>query len=536
MRHVTKTLGTLALWLGAWTLAADEVKKVDPQPSPIPAPASFVSRHSGRFGGETVAYTATADELYLKDDAGEPKAAIFSFAYVKDGVTDPAARPVTFVWNGGPGSSSIWLHFGGLGPKRARVPSDAKDDGPPPYTLADNPESPLDQTDLVFVDPVGTGWSRPLGKHEGKEFWGLAEDAEAMAEFVRDWLTKHKRWASPKYLLGESFGTTRAAAVASRLEGGRHGVSLNGVILVSQALDYGGSTSVPGNVQSFVTYLPTMAATAHFHGRARNAPKELSTFLDAVRQFAVDEYAPALIKGTALPPDERTALARRLADMLGLSEEYVLRADLQVTADRFRKELLRDRGLSVGRLDGRYTGDDGDDVAEQPSGDPSSWGIDGAFVASFHDHAQRGLGIALDRPYKVSGGRELSGAWKWRTAPEGTHWEPSWVDTTRDLAQAMRRNPGLRVLVASGYYDFATPFFDAELTFARPVFPTGGSRQAKPGARALGGSGANGRSSAPEPPSGRVEFSYYEAGHMMYVHQPSHEALAGDLRRFLRGR
>jgi carboxypeptidase C (cathepsin A) len=471
---------------------------------PVPAPKTFVTHHSGRFGGQALSYTATAGETYLLDDDGDPKASIFTFAYVKDGVTDTATRPVTFLWNGGPGSSSVWLHMGSMGPRRVAVPSDARDPGPPPYSVEDNPEALLDVTDLVFVDPVGTGFSHALGKHEDKESWGLNADADSIVAFLETWLTKNRRWASPKYLAGESFGTTRAAAVAVRLED-RAGISLNGIVLISQALDYTGSTPEHDNLIAYVTYLPTMAAAAWYHGKVKDRPASLEEFLQQARQFAVDEYAPALFKGSRLDPAARARIRERLAHFTGLSEDYVERSDLRILAGRFRKELLRSEGKTIGRADARYVGDDVDDVAEEPDGDPSSYEIDGAFVASLNSYLAAGLGIEMDRPYKTSGGRKLYSAWDWRPLPPDRPWEPSYVDVARDLSRALRRNSGLRVLVAAGYYDFATPFFDAEYTFARHgILPD------------------------------RVSWAYFEAGHMMYVHRPSLDALLARMRNFIR--
>ncbi|HVQ29800.1 MAG TPA: hypothetical protein VMV21_09485 [Vicinamibacteria bacterium] len=479
-------------------------KEKEPEVKPAP-PQVFVSHHSGRFGAETVAYTATAGETHLLDDKGEPKASFFTFAYVKDQVKDPATRPVTFVWNGGPGSSSVWLHMGSIGPRRVVVPSDAKDDGPPPYRFEDNLASPLDATDLVFVDPVGTGWSRALGKHENKEFWGLYEDADSIVELIRTWVTQNKRWASPKYLLGESFGTTRAGAVAGRLEG-EAALSLNGVILVSQCLDYQGSTPEHDNLIAYVTYLPTMAATAWYHGKVKDRPADLRAFLAEARAFAVDEYAPALFKGNRLDPAAHARIRQRLARFTGLSEDYLEQADLRPLAGRFLKELLRAEGKTVGRLDGRYLGEDVDRLAEQPDGDPASYGINSAYVAGLNTYLADALGVKMDRPYAVSGGADLGRLWKWRPVPESSSWEPSYPNTARDLSRALRRNRGLRVLVAAGYYDFATPFFDAEYTFAARGFE-------------------------PE----RLTFTYYEAGHMMYLHQPSLDQFSTSVRAFIRG-
>lgn len=512
MRIVRRVLigGLCSVAAAAWAQephkdepAKPEVRK-EAESKPVARPLSFVSRHSGRFGAETVAYTATAGETVLLDDKGEPKASIFTFAYVKDAVKDAATRPVTFVWNGGPGSSSVWLHMGSLGPRRVVVPSDAKDDGPPPYRFEDNPASPLDATDLVFVDPVGTGWSRALGKHENKEFWGLNEDADTVTEFIRTWVTENKRWPSPKYLLGESFGTMRAAAVAGRMEG-EAAMSLNGVILISQCLDYQGSTPEHDNLIAYVTYLPTMAATAWYHGKVKDRPADLRAFLAEARAFAVDEYAPALFKGNRLDPATHARIRQRLSRFTGLREDYLEQADLRPLAGRFLKELLRDQGKSVGRLDGRYLGEDVDLLTEQPDGDPASYAISSAYVAGLNTYVADSLAVKMERPYAASGGAELGRLWKWRPVPEASPWEPAYPNTARDLSRALRRNRGLRVMVAAGYYDFATPFFDAEYTFASRGF-------------------------LPE----RLTFTYYEAGHMMYLHQPSLDELAANVRAFIR--
>ncbi|MEZ5332563.1 MAG: peptidase S10 [Thermoanaerobaculia bacterium] len=499
--HRSALLLALLLALPSTVRSDDGEPTMENEKAPIPEPHRFVTHHTGTFGGRTVRYTATAGETYLRDDDGKPTASVFTFAYDEDGLEDPTTRPVTFVWNGGPGSASVWLHMGTFGPRRVVVPSDASDDGAPPYPVEENTATILDVTDLVFVDPVGTGFSRPLGEHEGKEFWGLDEDASSIAQLIRLWVTENGRWASPKYLLGESFGTTRAAAVAGYLESGREDMSLNGLVLISQALDYTGSTPEPDNILAFVSYLPTMAATARYHGRVAEPGTDLESFLAEVRRFATDEYAPALLMGSDLPAERRAEIAERLAAYTGLSREYVERADLKVLAWRFLKELLRDEGVAIGRLDGRYEGDDIDDTDVEPDGDPSSYGIDGAFNAAFHDYIRRELDVDMEgRPYHVSGGVE---SWNWRTVPEGGYWEPSYVDTAPALARAMRRNPELRVMVANGYYDFATPFFDAEITFRRHGIATD-----------------------------RVEMHYYEAGHMMYIHDPSRQRLMDDVRRF----
>lgn len=502
--RATLVLSVLLAWSIAVGARAQDTAADEPgegaAAGAIPPPTRFVTHHTGTFNGTQLSYTATAGETYLRDDEGEPKAAIFTFAYTKDDAGEDEVRPVTFVWNGGPGSASLWLHMGSFGPKRVVVPSDAGHAGSPPYRMVDAPETILDVTDLVFVDPVGTGFSRALGEHEGKEFWGLREDASSIAEFIRDWVTEHDRWNSPKFLLGESFGTTRAAAVANLLEG-RHMLSLNGVVFVSQALDYAGSSPyVRDNLISYVTYVPTMAATAFYHGRVQPRPESLEAFLAEARSFATHELLPALFEGNRLDPAERERVRDRLAWFTGLSSEYVERADLRVDGGRFLKELLRDEGLAAGRLDSRYTRDDIDDLATSPESDAGSDAISAAFKTALMETMRRDLDVRWDRLYLAPADPDLSREWKWQSPSQ----EPWPVNTARDLSEALRTNPSLRVLVASGYYDFATPFFDAEYTLNRH------------GIRA-----------------DRIDYRYYEGGHMMYVHEPSRTRLLEDVRAFI---
>jgi carboxypeptidase C (cathepsin A) len=512
MRRLVRTHPLLASLLLAASVASLSLATQEPPAETtakraIPEPTVFVTEHTGRFNGESVRYTATAGETYLRDKQGEPKAAIFTFAYTRTPQPgDDAPRPVTFVWNGGPGSASLWLHMGTFGPRRVAVPSDAGHPGPPPYLIVDAPETILDVTDLVFVDPVGTGFSRALGEHEGKEFWGLREDAQSMAELIREWSTQNGRWNSPRFLLGESFGTTRAAAVAKLLESGEFMMSLNGLIFVSQALDYTGSTPyVRDNLIAHVTYLPTMSAAAWYHGRIQPKPDSLEAFLEEARAFATDELLPALWKGNTLDPKTRGQVRDRLAYFTGLAPEYVERSNLRVQGFRFAKELLREEGLSIGLLDARYTTDEVDDLAADPATDAASDAISSAFKAALMETMRRDLRIDWDRPYLAPADDELSKSWRWRPVPDGQAWEPLPVNTARDLAEALRINPKLRVLVASGYYDLVTPFFDAEFTLNR--------HDIQPG---------------------RVDYRFYGGGHMMYVNEPSRTQLLQDVREFIR--
>lgn len=469
----------------------------------VPEPKVFVSKHQGTFGGQVVKYTATAGEIYLKNDKGEPVASIWSVAYTRDEVADPTRRPVTFVFNGGPGSASVWLHMGLFGPKLAKVPSNADvDDGAAPYPIVNNEHTFLDLSDIVFIDPVGTGYSRVIGEGKEEDFWGLNEDARSIAKFIRQWITEHKRWNAPKFIAGESFGTTRAAGVAYELEGGGQSVALNGLILISQALDYTGSTPVPDNLVAFVTYLPTMAATAWYHKKAGQG-KTLESFVQEARDFAYDEYAAALFRGNLLAEERRNQIAERLAYFTGLEKAYILRADLRILAHRFRKELLRDQGLTVGGLDTRYFVEEADQTAEGPTlGDAASFSISSAYTAALQEYFAKDLKVQMDRPYYTSA-PGLYGKWNWRPVPEGQGWEPSYVNVARKLSDAMRRNKDLRVVVTNGYYDMVTPFFDAEYTFSRHGIL-----------------------------KDRIQMQYYEGGHMMYTHEPDLKKLAGDIRGF----
>jgi len=470
----------------------------------VPAPKSFVSSHQGTFGGKVIKYKATAKETQLKNEHDEAVASIWSVAYTQEGVSDLSKRPLTFVFNGGPGSASVWLHMGMFGPEVVKVDSDAKkDDGAAPYSIVENKQALLDLTDLVFIDPIGTGYSRVVGKGKVEDYWGLKEDAASIAKFMRQWVTENKRWLSPKYMAGESFGTTRAVAVANALEGDGQNMAMNGLVLISQALDYDGSTSIPDNVTSYLTYLPSMAATAWYHKKAGQG-KTLEAFVEECRKFAYDTYAPALYRGNLLDSLTKNALAEKLAYFIGLDKAYILKSNLTVLVPRFQKKLLDDKGLAIGRLDGRFTGDEDDDVSEEPNlGDPSDYQIGSAYTAALNHYFASSLKIEMDRPYLTSND-ELGNKWRWRPVPDGSYWEPVPVNVARQLGETMRRNTAMKVLVASGYYDLICPFFDTEYTFAR-----------------------NGIVKE------RVTKTYYEAGHMMYLHEPDMIKLAGDIRKFL---
>lgn len=501
-RILTAAALALTMTFSTSALAQDGAKPENAKSAEVGPAKVFTTSHSGKFGGQTVKYTATAGETYLADEDDKPKASIFSMAYVKDGLKDPASRPVTFFWNGGPGSSSVWLHMGTFGPKRVVLASDAKDDGAAPYRMIDNELAFLDATDIVFVDPVGTGYSRALGEHEGKEFWGVSEDAASIAEFIRTWITANKRWASPKFIGGESYGTTRSAAVIHELEAGYDDVAINGIILVSTVLDFYTSGFQTGNELGYITFLPTMAATAVYHGKADLAGRTLEEFTAEAREFALTDYATALLRGNTLAADERARIRATLSSFIGISEDYLERSDLRITEQRFFKELLRDEGKTVGRLDGRFTGEDLDDAGEYAEADPSFYGIDGAYGAAVRHYLASDLKVDMGREYKIFG--NVFRDWKWKLSDGGRAFN---VNVAPYIGTAMRQNKDLRVFNAAGYYDFATPFFDAEMSLMR-----------------------NGV--VPE----RITYKYYEAGHMMYIHQPSIEALMQDVRDFIEAR
>ncbi|MFL6854979.1 MAG: S10 family peptidase [Sphingomicrobium sp.] len=490
----------LVLAASAPAMAQDKAEK-DDKPAKVETvvPQVHSTRLSGVFGGQKIGYSATIAETVLSAEDGTQKAAIVTTSYVKE--PRDSSRPVTFLFNGGPGSGSVWLQMGAFGPKRVAIPSDARDDGAPPYPLLDNPDSLLDVTDLVFIDPPGTGFSHLIGKTEPKEFYGVTADAKAVAQVIRRWLNDNGRWASPKFLGGESYGTTRSAAVVNELEGSTYNdVGLNGVILISTVLDFAAGADTPGNELSYITNLPSMAATALYHGKA-SAPS-VQQFVEEARQFAIGPYALALLKGQKLQPEERANIRAQLSRFTGLSEAFLDRADLRVTPDRFYKELLRDRGLTVGRLDSRYTGQDYDSAGESPDNDPSFYGIDAGYTAAINSWARGTLGFVSDREYQsISGiGRD----WDWRIGGRDSN---AYLNVAPYLGQALRENRGMRIFVAQGYYDFATPFFAAEYALSRTGIP-----------------------------QDRVQFHYYDAGHMMYVRDEDRAKLSRDIREFIRSR
>lgn len=461
-------------------------------------PIKSVTKHSVTINGQKINYTAAAGETVLKKD-GKADAKIFSVTYTKDGVKDKSKRPVSFIYNGGPGSSSVWLHMGAFGPEKIVIPSDAKDDGAAPFNLTANTDSILDVTDLVFIDPVGTGFSHTVGDGKGATYWGLREDAASIAKFIRIWLRENGRWNSPKYIGGESYGTTRSAMLINALEGRYDDVSINGIILISTILDFSVYAYADGAELAYMTALPTMAATAHYHGKAGKGVK-LEDFVEQARKFAVEDYAPALLLGSKLKGEKRADILNKLASFTGLSKRYLELANLRVHYQAFNRELLRDEGYSVGRLDSRFKGKEVYGTSERPEVDPSFYGIDGAYTAALNHWVREKLKFNPAREYTIIGG---VGKWNW-TIGRGM-WREPYMNVTQFIGKAMRGNKDLRVFNAAGYYDFATPFLGAEYALDR--------------------SGID---------ADRVTYTYYPAGHMMYIHHPSLKQLSDDIRAFIK--
>ncbi|MDX6301027.1 MAG: hypothetical protein QOF53_2241 [Nocardioidaceae bacterium] len=459
------------------------------------------TRHTLKVGRGSLDYTATTGRMVLREEVFEDgkftgyqaKAEVSMTSYVVDG---PPNRPVTFAFNGGPGSSSVWLHLGLLGPRRV-VMGDAGALAPPPYALTDNAETLLTVSDLVFIDPVSTGYSRAVEGTKPEPFHGYQGDIESVAELIRIWTSRHKRWLSPKFVAGESYGTLRGAALVEHLQF-RHGMYVNGLILISSVLDLSSiDFENQRNDRAHALYLPTYAAIAHYHGRLRR--RSLKAVLAEAEEYASREYPWVLSRGDRLGAKERATAVRRVAGLTGLSEEYVDRADLRIEHWRFFGELLRDQRRTVGRLDGRFTGPMASAIAENMDADPSMDAISGPYAAAFNHYVRDELGYENDLPYEQLTSRVQPWSYK--------DFEGRPVDVTPKLERAMRANPHLKVHVAYGYYDGATPHFAAEDVLAHLQIP--------------------------EELRANIEHRYYEAGHMMYVHEPTRRKQGRDLADFV---
>jgi carboxypeptidase C (cathepsin A) len=477
-------------------------------PAPTPAPAfhpvpgvkDAVTHHTMTIGGRRIAYTARAGTFLLKDANNDPTASMFYVAYTADGA-NARTRPVTFFWNGGPGSSTIWLHMGSFGPVRVEVPKDAQQPRPT-VPLRDNESSLLDTSDLVFVDAVGTGWSTVVARGKTSDYYGVDEDAKSFSQFVQRWVTRNARWQSPKFLFGESYGTTRAANVVNLLQ--TDGLAVNGVVLLSSALDYNFLPigQGPGEDYAYVGYLPTEAAVAWYHHKVAGNPPDLARFVADVRAFAGGPYAQALMRGDSLDAGTRAAIVAKLHAYLGLDEKYIDAANLRINPNRFEQELLRGEGRIVGRLDGRYTGEQIDRNATFPDYDASDTMTSAAFVAAFNHYAHDVLHYRDERPYDVLD-LNVNRTWKYQRGEDSN--APSVV---ADLQSAIVQNPSLHVLSANGYYDLATGFYGTEYL--------------------LNHMGLNAAQRK------RLHYAYYQSGHEVYLNHDSLVQFKADLVRFYR--
>ncbi len=450
------------------------------------------------IGGRELAYQVTTGTLAVKTDEGKPRANIFFIAYTVKPQNGAPQRPLTFCFNGGPGSSSVWLHMGMLGPKRVKLDSDAAPN-PPPYEVIDNPYSLLDITDLVFIDPVSTGFSRPAEGVEKGQFHGYEQDLRSVGEFIYLYVSRFDRWGAPKFLCGESYGTLRAAGLAGHLQQ-TYNLELNGLVLVSSVIDFQTIRFGTSNDLPYILFLPSYAATAWYHKQLPEEQQQrpLKELLAEVDQFAATDYTLALMAGSSLSEEKFNDIARRVAAYTGLSEEFVRRADLRISMSRFAKELLRDQDRTVGRFDSRYQGIDRDSAGESYDYDPSASGVFGAFTAAVNQYLREELQFERDQVYEILTGNVHP--WSYRS------FENRYVSATETLRQAMVKNPSLKVFVANGYYDLATPYFATLYSFNH-----------------LG---------LPKELRSNVDMEFYEGGHMMYVHEPSLVKLKEDLVRY----
>ncbi|MGH8273889.1 MAG: S10 family peptidase, partial [Gammaproteobacteria bacterium] len=426
-------------------------------------PQFAVTHHSLRVGGATIRFTARAGSLTLRNAKHQPTARMFFVAFTQDGVNDESSRPLTFLYNGGPGSASLFLELGAFGPRRV-VTANAEASAAAPYKLVANDQSLLDKSDLVFIDAPGTGFSRLVGKGKPKDFYGVDQDAKAFAQFIRRYLDKYKRWNSPKFLLGESYGTTRSAALAEVLQ--QRGIALNGVILLSSILNFQTASFAPGNDLPYVLYLPSYAAVAWYHKALPTQPKQLKPFLAQVEQFATGEYADALAAGSKLNAKTRADVIQKLHQYTGLPATYWDEANLRVNNGQFEKELLRNRKQVTGRLDARFSGWSVDLLGEYQNWDPTTSAILPVFTAAFHHYLANYLDYTPKRAYKTLN-LAVTRVWKWRhhsLETGGQSW-PGFTNVSPDLAMAMTQNNRLQVMVNSGYFDLGTPFFATDYTF-----------------------------------------------------------------------
>ncbi len=512
MKKFPMAMAVLLILAGVLCAAAQSPEaesKKEPEAKPAaeaapPKEESSVTDHSIRMGGATIPYKATAGTILLKDDEAKPNASMFYIAYTRSDVKDPSQRPLAFLYNVGPGSSSVWIQMGAFGPRRVDT-ANAQPTPPPPYRVVDNANSLIEVADMVFIDPVGTGFSKVVGKAKDKDFWGIDQDVKSLAQFITTYVSRNNRWNSPKFLIGESYGTFRNAALVNYLQS-HDGMDFNGVVMMSTVLDLGTISFNEGDDLSYVLYLPSYAATAYFHKMLKDPPADLTGFLNEARQFAATTYAGALLKGASLSATEKAEVAKQVAHFTGLGEDYVQKADLRVNLPQFMAELQRSRGLVTGRLDARFSGPTFDPLSEYGEYDPQETAITGAFTAAFNTYVREDLKFGKDLTYEVANPKAGPG-WDWKRPDEHGFSFPGAPNVEADLTQALISNAHLQVQVENGLYDLATPFFATEYTM--------------------------GHLRLPENLRSHIHFDYYDAGHMMYLREEDLGKLKSNVASFI---
>ncbi len=500
------SLAIVALWFAGSSIpglaqAPEAAAQAPDAVTETRAPYHFESTGKAQINGQKLSYTSLVEETFITNPAGENTASLVTTTYMRSGVKSAVERPVVFVFNGGPGSAGLWLQMGLVGPRRVDFEDDVNPPTVPPYHLADNAESILDLADVVIFDPPGTGFSRILPAGKAEDFYGTQQDANVTLQFITDWIRRHDRFNSPRFLLGESYGTIRAAVVAKLMAGGPFGsgsmdaITLNGVILLGQAM--GGEIGEAALANS----LPSLAATAWYHGKVDQSARTLEQHVADAQQFAATEYIQALYAGSRLPAEQQQQIAERIAGLIGLSEELVLAQDLRVSTDSFAATLLADNGQQVGKYDSRYllplAASGNDPVAD----DPAMGQYVPGFVAAINMHMRDDLGVNIEEPYLPIEFHKVNGRWDYGRGPGGG---PSSAKYGDDLAVAMRRNPSLELFIGTGYYDLVTTVGAAEYIVAHTDFP-----------------------------AERVVMKNYASGHMPYLGEETRKQLAADLREFI---
>ncbi|MCJ2185765.1 S10 family peptidase [Novosphingobium beihaiensis] len=498
--------GALALLAVASLVALPAAQAAETAPA---GKAEAVETETGKVhritvDGQTISYRARAGTLIIRDDAGQPRASMFYVAYTREGAA-AKNRPVTFLTNGGPGSASLWLNVGGFGPVRA--PTQTPRATPPaPYREQENLFTLLGHSDLVFLDAIGTGYSRTIGDTPVNAYWGVDQDIDAFARGITRYIAKFDRWNSPRFLLGESYGTTRSAGLVYKLQ--NQGLDFNGVVLLSTLLNFG--TGFQGSDIDAINLVPTLAATAWYHQRSASHPADLDTYLEQARDFAFGPYASALLKGDRLSPDEEDSVARQLSGFTGLSVDFLKKNKLRVGMEQYRNELLAGKGIVIGRFDTRFTAPasyaSGDGTFDPATNDAATAGVTSAHLSLFRQHLVRDIGYISERHYRPLYNAVIEPQWDNRHKAPGIDQPLPFANTGLDLAGALQRNPHLKVLIMGGVYDLATPYAGAEYDISQ-LYLTPNLRR-------------------------NVRFSHYRSGHMTYVDDTALAKMKADLDRF----